>query len=462
MDLSLNDALDTPRVDFNFNLPVRKFIYDYGSCVFGCATTSIALFICNRLKSINNSLSENLNRSNCSVSNPLEEICQTVANTLIANKHLTKSSLDTARIMYSQVVNKVQCVQLIGELNKDIHCQRELCLSSQRMLVMQMWYNEEIFASQPGMVAMSPINRSAMMIQMTSAIDKLGIWRLTIAKIRSETAGVEIAINQRLNWAVGANSQIADILNKFTAAVHLKKMHYDQADHLSDVIVANCSAILTFERLRFGTAETLESDQQFFDMVSAWEKSCNLMASCIDVVTPVEEALIELLDPEGPLDLAWLNSVVAIIAELCDQEHDNLVANKRAIGLTSDSIGKLSEQLRTQMSVHQRLAGHVKGLLRKMMKVDTECFQLTKEFLRQHTEFVDLVSEIYGHTLRISLTEDGVEEINLKVKQIDKILGILPLVFDGLFSLQPPEQNYLDMHDQMHAHASPTKIQTDG
>lgn len=425
-------------IDFNVDLPVRQFIVNYGQHILGVATTSLALFIANRLQNAGSLASTSL----------LEELCRTFVDTSLANGSLTQSRLENARIIYSNVVSNWRCTQSIDELNQEIQCQREICLRSQRLLAVHMWYNEEMFAAQPGLVVMSPINRSAMMMQMTNAIEKLASWRMAIAKMRSETASLETAITQRLNWAVGANPQLAEVYNKFTAAVNLKKIHYDQADHLSDVIVANCSAILTFERLRFGTADTLESDQKFFDLVSAWEKTCNLKASCIGVVTPVEEALVELLDPEGPLDLAWLSSVVAIVAELCDLEHDNLVANKRAIGLTSEKLTKCSEQLRVQMSVHQRLAGHVKGMLRKIFKVETDGAQLAKEFLRQHAEFVELVSDLYGHTLRMNIAEDGVVEVNRRVEQIDKILGMLPLVFDGLFSLQPPEKLVLDIQQQ--------------
>lgn len=425
-------------IDLNSDLAVREFVSDYARNIQGVATTSLAHFICHRLQSIN--ISHDGNHDKVS----LDELCRTAVDTLLSNNDLTQPRLDKARLMYSQEVSRWRCVQSIDDLNKDIHCQREICVRSQRILVVHMWHNEEMLASQPGLVIRSPINRTAMMMQMTSAIEKLASWRLTIAKMHSEAAILEAAVYQHLNWAVETKPQLVEVFNRFTKAVNLKKKHYDSADHLSDVIVANCSAILTFERLRFGSAETLDSDQQFFDLVSAWEKSCNLMASCAGVVTPVEQALMELLDPEGPLDLAWLNSVVAIIAELCDQEHDNLVSNKRAIALTSEKLTKCSEQLRGQMSVHQRLAIHVKGLVRKLLKTDTEGVKPMKEFLHQHTEFVDRVIALFN---RMKLFENDVEEINHKIEQIDELLKVQPLVFDGLFSLQPSETNLPDIHN---------------
>lgn len=413
--------------------PLKKFIADHvWHLQLGVASHATALVVCNLLQSIGLDVTGEIGLVDVGAQHKvaMNELCVKCVDGSIKTGRFSRMALNHASSLCSNLDMAWRKWNAAQQLQASIYCQTEQIKRTQLLLSAHLWMYEEITAPQPGFIVISPINRTALLMQMRSAVKTLIAWRVTIAKMREEISTYVSAINQRLKWAVGANPSLHDLCAGFTEAVAIKRAEYDKADRLADATLSNCRAILQYESLRLPTKEARDSDQAFLNLVSQWEKSCVLVQSCYTAVTPVEEALVELLDPEGPIDRAWCQNVCAIIDEMTDLAQRNIGLVETKIINSQDILHSCSHKLRTLMAAHHRMAGDVRTLLRSTLKVDGVHVAPIKEYLKSYKDFLDTITELHGHVLSKDFTEEVVDGT---LKQTAKVLAAIDRIFGGLF-----------------------------
>lgn len=416
--------------------PLKKFIADHvWRLQLGVASHATALVVCNLLQSIGLDVTGEIGLVDVGAQHKvaMSELCGKCVDGSIKSGRFSRMALNHANSLCSNLDMAWRKWKTAQQLQASIYFQTEQIKRTQLLLSAHLWMYEEITATQPGFIVISPINRTALLLQMRSAVKTLIAWRATIAKMREEINSYVSAINQRLKWAVGANPSLNDLCAGFTEAVAIKRAEYDKADRLADATLSNCRAILQYESLRLPTKEALDSDQAFLNLVSQWEKSCVLAQSCYMAVTPVEEALVELLDPEGPIDRAWCQNVCAIIDEMTDLAQRNIGLVEKKVINSQDVLHSCSHKLRTLMASHHRMAGDVRTLLRSTLKIDGVHVTPIKEYLKSYKDFLDTITELHGHVLSKDFTEEVVDGT---LQQTAKVLAAIDRIFGGLFDFE--------------------------
>lgn len=150
----------------------------------------------------------------------------------------------------------------------------------------------------------------------------------------------------------------------------MKCEQFDKTSALVEIIINHCTSVLYYESMRIATPEALDKDQKFLDLISRWEKSCTMIQSCKTVVSPVEKALAEMYDPEGPIDDFWISNAVDLIDDMTDQAQCYINKTDKDIVMSQENLHNCAHRLRLLMGKHHRMAGEVRTLLRTTLKVE--------------------------------------------------------------------------------------------
>lgn len=412
--------------------PLKEFIADHVQRLqLGIASYSVSLVMCGLVQKNGLDINTEIDLVDIGAQHKIsmEELCRKSADTSIKRDNFSIVALAQANRFCFNLDVAWKKQESIRQLEQSIDCQSDVVNRMQMLLAAHSWMYEEILvAQQPNFIP--PLCLTTTLIQMRGYVKGLTGWRASIAKMHEEIRTFVTAINQRLRWAVGANPSLQNLLTAFTDAIRIKCAQYDRTDNLVKIALENCNAILHYESMRIRTKDALESDQQFLNLVSQWEKSCMMAQSCATAVTPVEEALVELLDPEGPIDHTWLSNVAGIIDEMTDQVQHEIGTAEKTIINSQDILHNCSHKLRSLMSTHHRMATDVRGLLRSTLKVDGVHTAPIKDYLKKYKDFLDTITELHGHVLSKDFTEEVVDGT---LEQIARVLNAINEIFDDLF-----------------------------
>lgn len=422
--------------------PVRKFIADnVRRLQLGTASFATSLLMCSLLQTHGIDLLAEIDLVDIGA-NPIaamDDLCTKFSDNTIKKKSGGRCLQQTH---VTQCVGLCQRVDMAWrkwdgahQMQRTIHCQSEQIKRTERLLSAYLWMFEEntANAAEHGFIAIPPIQRSSILFQLRGASKTLIAWRSTTAKIRQEINDCVMAIRQRLKWAVGANPALLDLDTAFATAINVQREQYDRADQLAERTLASCQAVLRYEMLRLSTNEAIESEVNFFNLVTRWEKSGQLTKTCRATVSPVEEALVELLDPEGNIDHVWCNNVATIIDDMTNQVHHDIDRIERAIHNSHEILHNCSHKLRSLMANHHRLATDVRTILRSSIKVDGPHVVPIKEYLRKYKSFLETISELHGHVLSKDFTEEVVDGTQ---RQCERALCIIADIFGELFQFE--------------------------
>lgn len=419
--------------DERLTRPLKKFIADnVWRLQLGVASYSVSLILCGLLEKIGINIQEEIDLVDIGAHNivSLEELCRKGVDGAIKSGDFSRIALTHATSLCVNLDVAWRKKEEVKQLQESINCQNDVLKRTQLLLSAHLWMFEEIRISQPGAHLIPADNRITITHTLSSAVKTLAAWRTTIFKMREEIASFVVAINQRLKWAVGANPSLQNLLIAFTIAVTNKNSQFDDCDRVAEIALKHCKALLYYESLRLRTKEALEQDQIFLNLLSQWEKSCVMSQSCSTVVTRVEESLVELLDPEGPIDHTWLCNVAGLIDEMTDQVHNEIGRIEKCMVNAQDILYNCAHKLRTLMGVHLRMAADVRSLLRSTLKVEGNHVQSIKDYLKKYKEFLDTISELHGHVLSKDFTEEVVDGT---LNQISTVLGAINDIFDYLY-----------------------------
>lgn len=428
--------------------PLKKFIADHvWRLQLGVASHSMSIALCHLLQKIGLDVQSEIDLLDVGARNKvaLEELCRKSVDGSIKRGQFSSIALNHASTLCMNFDLSWRKKESIKLLEACVQNQSEIVKRSQLLLTSLIWMNEEFMASQPNFAIVPPINRTTLLLQLSTSMKTVTSWKASIKKIREEIGNIVAVIVQRLKWASGANPAIIELFTAFTNTVNANKLHFDRCSKLVSTAMSYCESILHYEALRLRTPDASIQDQIFLNLVSRWEKSCMLSASCSNAVSPVEEALVELLDPEGPIDHIWLGNVAALIDDMTDQVQSEINQVEKDIFSSQDNLYSDAQRLRTLMGIHHRMAGEVRTLLRSTLRVDGPHVNSIKDYLKRYKEFLDVLSDLHGNVLSKDFTE---EIVNGTLMQITAALSDLHGVFDDLFSFEKDFRDGVENEDR--------------
>lgn len=430
--------------------PLRQYLTDFvWRKMFGLQSYCVSFILCNLMQMINVDIDNEINLLDVGAQSmiSMDELCSKSVERFIKMEKISNMILNqaTALCWNLDVVWRKLC--LVQNLQNQISWHQSSMVRSRLILTAHFWMYEETFTSQPN--AITTRNRAAIMIQLDEATRALAKLQSSVQRKNDELNVLIKAINQRLKWAVGANPNLSELNNEFVNTITMKQDLIEKIRSSSAFTLKECTTILKYEKLRILTPEALDEDQKFLNLVSRWEKSCTLSKSCLNMITPIEEALIELLDPEGPIDRIWLNSVAALIDEMVDQVQQDINKVEKEIVCSQDELQSCAYRLRSLVANHHRITPKLLALIRQVYcLVDANQKFVINKHIEKHGWMQETVTDLQSHILSKDFTE---ELVNVTLNQIAELLDSMKPIFnslidaDGLFTSSEDVENKLNL-----------------
>lgn len=275
-------------------------------------------------------------------------------------------------------------------------------LDSQRLLFSNMWsahnwLNEEIVI-QPNVFPLIPnhvglLRRHSVLAHMNSMVKQLTSFVPKLEGLATNLSHLTLIVLQRLKWAAGANPQVSELLTSFEAISKTKSDELENYQRLVAIAMQHCLAVTNYEVMRFKTPEAFGSDSEILNFLHQWENVCKAERAVAHTINPIEEALVELLDPEGAIDQAWIKNVTSLIDDMINQVHSDIDANEKGVMTTRDSLDLCAHNLRGFIAAHHRISADIRNLLKSILKHDDSDHVRLKEYLAKYKYFIETITE---------------------------------------------------------------------
>jgi serine/threonine-protein kinase SMG1 len=279
--------------------------------------------------------------------------------------------------------------------------------------------------------------RHSLLIQLQNRIQTLSSWKTSIAKIDDELKLCTVAVLQRLKWAAGANPLVNESLKNFETISNMKAITLEDDKKLADIVMRNCCAILNYELMRFKTPNTILSDEDFIALVKRWEIVNIAMKNVSNTLNPIEESLVELLDPEGIIDKDWIEKVTSLIDDIIHKAHGDIDSKEKNVAIARDKLDVCAHKLRNFIATHHRLSTDVKNLLKsilnKQQQDESEQVKALRDYLDKYKTFMENITELHGNVLSKDFTDTLVKRTILLV---DDSLTVITDIFSELFKFE--------------------------
>lgn len=399
--------------------PLKAFITELlMKCILGRGTYCLSIFICCLLHADKESVNKYFS---------LDQLRLAMS--------MNSSSSSSSLFMYCenffvQLEKKFRRQESGGFYQKLIHQQNEYIKHISYIMSAHYWMNEEYFMLAN--VMPPPIPRANILMQLQSSHQTLLQWRDSCMKIDEELKLCTVATLQRLKWAAGANPLISDLMHKFESISRTNAINCERENKYAEKALKYSLATINYELMRFKTPKAIMSDEELLNLLQQWENVCLAERQVAHTVSSIEEGLIELLNPDGPIDNAWIESVTALIDDMINQVHNEIDSNEKIMVGAQDNLHLAAHKLRNLMSSHHRVFGDIKNLLKSILKYD-EDNEMLKEYFVKYKNFIDNVTELHGNVLSKDFTDVMMKQIK---QQVGNTLTVSNDIYNELFSFE--------------------------
>ena len=395
--------------------PLKSYISEcLSKCVLGRGSYSLSVIICCLLET---KQGEMRGGNNCF---SLEQMCfMTMPNSKMCEKFFT--TLD----------DQFRKEEAAGYFKNVSHKLSEYSRTLSNILNAHHWLNEDFITLQN---ALPPLPRTTLLLQLQTSIQGLSNWSTSIHKINEELKQCTLIVSQRLKWASGANPMVMEIMKSFELISSTKAAELEKDQKLAAVALKHCCSVLNYEMMRFKTSKASISDEEFLNFLQQWENVCIAERNIAHTVNPIEEALVELLDPEGKIERIWINNVTSLIDDIMNQVHSDIDANERSVTAARDNLDLCAHKLRGFIASHHRISADIRNLLKSILKHDDSDQNKTlKEYLSKYKTFIDNVTEMHGNVLSKDFTDIMVKRTS---EQVDESIKVINEVYNDLFTFE--------------------------
>lgn len=319
-----------------------------------------------------------------------------------------------------------------GYFKKLAHKQTEYVKHLTHILSAHHWLHEEHFIAHQN--ALPPIPRATLLIQLQQFIQSLSNWNTSIQKINEDLKQCTLIVLQRLKWASGANPMVNELMKSFESISKAKLIQLEKDQKYATTALKHCYSVLNYEMLRFKTPKAIINDEEFLNFLRQWENVCIAERNIAHTVNPIEEALVELLDPEGKIERAWINNVSCLIDDMINQVHSDIDSKEKSVTSARDSLDMCAHKLRSFIASHHRITADIKNLLKSILKQDdSPQNKELREYLVKYKVFIDNVTELHGNVLSKDFTDVMVKRT---IEQVDASLAVINEIYNDLFSVE--------------------------
>uniref|UniRef100_A0A182YCU6 non-specific serine/threonine protein kinase n=1 Tax=Anopheles stephensi TaxID=30069 RepID=A0A182YCU6_ANOST len=257
------------------------------------------------------------------------------------------------------------------------------------------------------------------------------------------------ALRNRLAWASAAHPPLCPL--ELPVAFEQSSSHCVESSskwiQSLERILRYGQIVLRYESTRHCDESSLASE--FGSMVERWQKTLTgYTVRGASFVSPTEEALVELLDPEGSIDPTWISNVRALIDDMTDQVLTKLARLEQDERTLQTALQAAAKHLLTLVHKHDDVVGDIRSLLRTQLRIGGST--ALRDYLQRYRRFLDLLHNAHeavltmvtqiaqepSNTTGTSWTVDDAEEM------VDELLALLHDVFEQLFQFdEPPDED---------------------
>lgn len=409
--------------------PVKHYIAAFvWRAVFGIGPLSTAQVIVTVMEGTAFNLHGELNKKT-KESGSLEELCKKTVNFSLNAEVYSVSLLNQASSLCITLDKTWKKRERVIQLKETIKKLKDEISTSQMLSSAHYWLHEHSLVSQQNLFSLCPVSRAGILLQFKSSLQNLAVWNQAVELHKSVLQGVTTDVLQRLKWAVGANPGLEETLIDFNARSTNHRNKCDKECLLAAVCTKYVQSLWNFEIQRFHTPDGMEKDKEFLQIISSYEQACIILEQYSSLMTTVEEAVVELLDPEGPIDHVWLNNVHALLRNIMKQISLDITNEEKHVVTAQDKLQMHAHTLRTLMG-HHHMSSDIRALLKRAMKLNEAHQSNIREYLIRYKLFIDTISELYTNVLSKDFTEKMVE---VSLEQISMLNKMIMAVYDDLF-----------------------------
>ncbi|XP_053667016.1 serine/threonine-protein kinase Smg1 [Anopheles marshallii] len=262
------------------------------------------------------------------------------------------------------------------------------------------------------------------------------------------------ALRNRLAWASAAHPPLCPL--ELPVAFERNSSH--NIDSSSSWIgslerlLGYGQAVLRYESTSRFDDPTLADE--FGKLMERWQKTLSgYTLRGASFVSPTEEALVELLDPEGSIDPTWISNVRALIDDMTDQVLTNIARLEQDERTLHTALHAAAKRLLTLEHTHDDIVGDIRSLLRTQLRIGGS--SALRDYLQRYRRFLDLLQNAPEAVVAtVTPPHDAADAaaptytVDDAVEMVDEMLTLIEDVFEQLFQFdEPPDDVELDEGD---------------
>uniref|UniRef100_A0A182W5R0 non-specific serine/threonine protein kinase n=1 Tax=Anopheles minimus TaxID=112268 RepID=A0A182W5R0_9DIPT len=256
------------------------------------------------------------------------------------------------------------------------------------------------------------------------------------------------ALRNRLAWASAAHPPLCAL--ELPVAFERSSSHSidSSSSWISSLqrILSNGQAVLRYEATRRFDDPGLAGE--FNTLAERWQKTLNgYTMRGASFVSPTEEALVELLDPEGSIDHTWISNVRDLIEAMTEQVLMKIASLEQDERKLQADLHTGAKQLLTLSHTHDDIVGDIRSLLRTQLRIGGSA--ALRDYLQRYRRFLDLWQTAHD-ALVAAVTSDSNDSsdstsssytIDDASEMVDELLALIGDVFEQLFQFdEPPDE----------------------
>uniref|UniRef100_A0A182SF96 FATC domain-containing protein n=1 Tax=Anopheles maculatus TaxID=74869 RepID=A0A182SF96_9DIPT len=257
------------------------------------------------------------------------------------------------------------------------------------------------------------------------------------------------ALRNRLAWASAAHPPLCPL--ELPVAFEQSSSHSVES---SSRWIQSLERILRYGQVVLRYESTRQRDEtslanEFSSLAERWQKTLTgYTVRGASFVSPTEEALVELLDPEGSVDPTWISNVRALIDDMTDQVLTKIARLEQDERTLQTALQAAAKHLLKLVHKHDDVVGDIRSLLRTQLRIGGS--SALRDYLQRYRRFLDLLQNAHEAVLatvaRTANEASDVTGASWSVddagEMVDELLTLLHDVFEQLFQFdEPPDDD---------------------
>ncbi|XP_036318874.1 serine/threonine-protein kinase Smg1 [Rhagoletis pomonella] len=287
------------------------------------------------------------------------------------------------------------------------------------------WLNE-VQLQQSDTQLMYGFPKDKLLKSVQACSQSLSVWKHTMIKIHEDVDEYTAAVTQPLNWALQTNSSLLPLQENFMECVKAQVLRYNALLQLTTQMYDYANALLQFELLQ-SKENRLQADNAFLAVLQQWQDAMDTMRQSNANVTPIEQSIVQLLDPEGKVDQCWIQNVAGLLDEmtftvqrkLATLEHEEEALKEGLFEQGQQMLPLLEHQVRSDMRQLFKAITKNDRNVRNSAAVDRAGFAAHARDLQHALRFFhNKLNELQMQLLSRNTTDTTPIELKAKVREL--------------------------------------------